>query len=1107
MFESIVAFATMLHSYKKMKNKAHYLIVLILLTCCGEKEDSADTLFTRLSTIDFINKVEHSEQLDVFRYRNFYNGGGVSIGDINNDGLADIYLTSNLDSNRLFLNKGDFQFEDITKTSGTWGMRAWSTGVTMADVNGDGLLDIYVCNAGNANGDNRENELFINNGDLTFTESAGITGIADEGWSTHAAFFDYDLDGDLDCYVLNNSFRSVNSFDQTKNIRLTRHPYGGDRLYRNDEGSFLDVSEEAGIYGSEIAFGLGIALSDFDQDGRPDLYISNDFFERDYMYLNNGDGTFREVLEEQINHTSQFSMGTDAADLNNDGLPELYITDMLPRKDSRLKTATSFMTNDVKEARLGYGYYNQYMRNSLQLNNGDGTFSEVGLFSDVAATDWSWGAIIADYDNSGTKEIFVTNGISRDVINQDFLMGFQEDAQLLISGAEVDFTEIVERMPQVPLSNYMFKKDSANLQYKNVSQDWGLGSPSYSNGAAYGDLDNDGDLDLVVNNLNEPVSIFRNNSELLNTNNYLKLIFNGEDLNTYALGAKVWLYKSDSVKFYEHYPIRGFQSSMDYTATIGLGSWDVVDKVRVEWPGGKSLVVADVSVNTTLTLNIESASLEIKKAETIQKILSESDIDLPFTHQENKYVDFDYDRLLMHMNSRQGPSLSVADINNDGLDDFHVGGAFGQAGSLFVQQASGGFKPISIQTFESDANFEDVSSAFFDADGDGDLDLYVVSGGSERLGNASFQDRLNLNNENLTFSRATSAIPEESYSGSSVEAADFDNDGDIDLFVGTRMDPHQYGVPVTSMLLLNEGGVFKDVTRDMIPQIQSLGMITDAAWLDYDDDGMLDLAVVGEWMPVTIFKNRGAGFQRVSNGIGLENTHGCWNTIEAMDLDSDGVEDLIAGNLGLNSRFKASQERPFYLYVNDFDENGALDPIYAHYNDEDQLVPFTTKHQLTMQLPYLKKKYLKFTEYAGQTMEQVFGQEALDQSIVHKAETFSSMIFYNRGGKFEGEDLPERVQYSTMHAVLQEDINSDGKPELIIGGNLSAIQPELGQYDANYGLVLKREGSNWEYVPNATSGLMVRGDVKYVKSLRAADNKKLIVFGRNDKALKWYEVD
>ena len=1101
-----------------MRDKLFYLVsisigVFFFNSCAPNlpSEDSINgTLFTLREGITFQNTVQHSQNIDVFRYRNFYNGGGVSIGDINQDGLADIYLTANLDSNKLFLNKGNWQFEDITLASGTWGMRAWSTGVTMADVNGDGLLDIYVCNAGNANGDDRENELFINNGDLTFDQKADEYGLADPGWSTHAAFLDYDLDGDLDCYVLNNSFRSVNSFDKNDNIRHSRHALGGDRLYRNDAGKFQDVSIEAGILGSEIAFGLGITLSDFNLDGWPDLYISNDFFERDYLYVNNQNGTFKESLTEQFNHISQFSMGADAADLNNDGYPEIFVTDMLPKEDVRLKTSTSFMTYDVKQARLKNDYYNQYMRNSLQLNNKNGTFSEVGLFADVAATDWSWGAIIADFDNSGSKEIFVTNGISRDVINQDFLMGFQEEANQIVAGAKVDYVEIVERMPPVPLSNSMFKKDSLSLTYKDVAEKWGLADASFSNGAAYGDLDNDGDLDLVVNNVNQPIFLYENTSDKGAVNHYLKLRFSGYGKNTQGLGAKVWVSNDDELKYYEHYPIRGFQSSMDYVGNIGLGKWEKIDELKVEWPGGKIQILTDQSVDQLIELNYEEASSVDQAKGSNHDLLVELKGLVDFDHQENAFVDFDYNRLLLHMNSRHGPALSIADLNQDGLDDFFIGGAKNQPGGIYIQNKQGKFSTSLQKVLVEDRELEDVDSEFVDIDNDGDLDLYVVSGGSERGSRRiSYEDRLYLNigtAKSPRFQKSLESIPRLNVSGSCVEAADYDNDGDMDLFIGTRLDPEQYGVPVSSILLENNEGVFKNVTSERIPQLARIGMVADALWHDYDKDGLMDLFVVGEWMPITVFKNRGAGFQKMTKIEALKNSSGLWNTISKADVNNDGELELLVGNLGLNSRFHATPERPFRLYINDFDQNGALDHIYAHFNEKDRLVPFSTKHQLMTQLPHLKKKYLKFSDYADQTMEDVFGSEGLTNSLILEVQTFSSKIVHIENGNFQLEDLPEPVQYSTANAFLELDIDKDGKPEQFIGGNFSGVQPELGQYDSNFGLLYTSSTKGLVEIPNAKSGLNVRGDVKHIASLRTVDDEKLILFAINDKTPVFYKA-
>lgn len=1080
------------------------LVLLIFIVACSDQGVSTSeeaTLFTEMEVVKFENKVVSTDQLDVFRYRNFYNGGGVSIGDINGDTLPDIYLTSNLDSNRLFLNKGNLEFIDITKQSSAWGMKAWSTGVTMADVNSDGLLDIYVCNSGNANGDNRENELFINNGDLTFSERASEFGLADGGWSTHSVFFDYDLDGDLDCYVLNNSFRSVNSFDHTVNLRTTRHDKGGDRLYRNDDGSFMDVSEEAGIYGSEIAFGLGITVSDFDQDGWPDIYISNDFYERDYLYVNNGDGTFTESLEERFNHISEFSMGADAADLNNDGYPELYTTDMLPRTDHRLKTGTSFMTYDVQQVRKTVGFYNQYMRNSLQLNNQNGTFSEIGLFADVAATDWSWGAIIADFDLSGDKDIFVTNGIYHDVIDQDFLNGFQEDAQRIVGGAKVDYKKIVEKMPLLPLDNFMFVKNDCTLRYEDVAADWGLSGKSFSNGAAHGDLDLDGDLDLVVNNVNQPAQVYRNNAESQLGNSYLSIRFTGSDKNTMGLGAKVWIYRADSLKYYEHFPIRGFQSSMNYSATIGLGKWKYVDELKVVWPDGGSQSIMAPKVNSTIILNqIQASDGADDVIDTTPWLVEESGV-IDHKHEENLFVDYNYDRLLLEMNSRQGPCIAKSDVNGDSREDLYIGGAMGQPGQLFLGSPGGTFRKTVVADFVADASFEDVDAVFFDIDSDGDDDLLVVSGGSERGRSVSYQDRVYINGGSGTFERSTSAISASENSGACVAVHDFDEDGDTDVFIGTRLEPNQFGIPVSSQLLENRDGKLIDVTKEKMPQAESLGMVTDATWSDIDGDDKHELLIVGQWMPVTVFKNRGAGFQKIGVG-GLEHSSGLWNCIYAKDINEDGLDELFVGNLGLNSRFKASAEQPLKLYINDFDDNGTLDPIYTKYDEEGRLTPFTTKHNLTMQLPGLKKKFLKFSDYAGKSMIEVFGQDALNQSLQLQADLLTSMVYQNQGGSFKAVSLPQEVQFSTVNAVAFFDIDQDGNEEILVAGNNSSVQPELGQYDANYGIVLEMVEQGFKYVPYRRTGLKVRGDVRAIEVV-----DEVVVFARNDDHLAVYSLN
>jgi hypothetical protein len=1077
------------------------------------------TLFTLLPSsytgIHFENRLTDTRDLNVFTYRNYYNGGGVAIGDLTGDGLPEIVLTSNQEGPKLYLNLGHLHFRDVTNEAGIAESGHWTTGVTLADVNGDGKLDIYVCHAGLKPGALRANTLYIHQGMIDgiprFKEMAAQYALADTGYSTQAAFFDYDGDGDLDMFLIRNSPRPVGTI-AVKNERTQRDPLGGHELYRNDGGHFVNASDQAGIYGPTIGFGLGIAVGDVNRDGRPDVYVANDFFERDYLYLNNGNGTFREALEDALPVSSYFSMGVDIADVDNDGWPDIYTSDMLPEDDYRLKTTQSFEPWSLSDAKARDGFDHQLMRNMLQHNNGNGTFSDLAWQAGVARTDWSWAALIADFDLDGNKDIFVANGMAKDVTSQDYIAFLSNDQTLLAAthgGKErVDFTSLIQAMTSTKLPNYAFR-NNGDLTFTNVSSTWGIDMPSFSNGAGYGDLDGDGALDLVVNNVNGEAFIYRNNARTqLPANHYLQVRLEGDSANPFAVGARVTLHTRDRQFMQELEPTRGFQSSVDYTLTFGVDRIDTMESVTVDWPDGRTSGMSHVGTNQRMTVresddhfqppNRPSAHPPIRLFRDVT-----STVGLDFVHHENDFIDFDREPLIPKMVSREGPFVAVGDVNGDELDDFFIGGAKGQPSALYVQRPNGTFVATNRQLFAADSISEDLGAAFFDATGDGNLDLYVVTGGDEFSDLApALEDRLYLGDGHGRLRKTTGMLPPLFGSGSRVAVSkDY-------VFVGGRVVPGRYAIAPQSTLLKNDGrGHFSDVTAQLAPALARIGMVTDALWVDIDRDGRLDLVVVGEWMPVTVFRNTGTRLEKVPVR-GLEHTAGWWNRIITADFNGDGRPDFVLGNLGLNTRLHASPAEPARMYVRDFDGNGFPEQIVTLYErstvgaQHAAPLPLALRDELTSALPNLKPRFPKYSDYAGQTVEQVFGT-ALSDAVLKQAETFASAIaLSNRDGSYTVVTLPREAQIAPAYGILAGDFDHDGKLDLLLAGNFSGVQPEIGSMMASYGLMLHGNGhGGFTALNEARNGFVVPGETRDIQRLRTRRGDLYIVARNNDRPL------
>ena len=1098
------------------RNNLKYVTLLWLTVSVFSCSTNRNQQFTKLSAnktgIEFRNTIKETEEFNHLEYSYLYNGAGVAIGDINNDGLPDIFFAGNLAKCRLYLNKGDLKFEDITKTAGVSAKDTWNNGVTMADINGDGLLDIYVCSSTDGRPKFRKNLLFINNGDFTFSEKAAEFGIADAAYSTHSTFLDYDKDGDLDLFVINHSIdkyaRFTKESPQYKNEKSRKY---GHKFFINTGNRFVESTEKVGIKSSVISFGLGITVSDFNNDNWPDIYVCNDYYENDHLYINQKDGTFHEEMRDYFGHISFSSMGNDAADINNDGFIDLFTLDMLPNENREQKLVAGPHNYEKYKLVETRGFYNQTTRNMLQLNNNGEYFTEIGQYSDIFSTNWSWSPLICDFDNDGLKDIFISNGYGKNNTHMDVLSLLIADMVEKKSGKKgMSEKEIIDQIPATILKNYMFK-NNGDLTFTNVRKKWGFDHATLSNGTAYADLDNDGDMDLVINNINDYAAIYRNNANRISNNHYLKIKLKGSGKNTGGIGARVDITCGDNTYTQEFYPSRGYMSSMDHTLIFGLGDAKSVDKLTVIWPNLKVQTINNIDIDQTITLENKNAILkepETKQVQqTIFKPINENQ-PLQFTHKENEFIDFKKQPLLPFLLSTQGPFITKGDVNNDGLEDLFIGGAKDSPGCLYLQNRDNMFEIQEMDCFKNDKESEDIGVLFVDIDGDSDLDLYVVSGGNEfSLTSEKLQDRLYLNNGKGYFGKSQNRIPKMITSGSCIKSADIDNDGDLDLFVGGRLTPGLYPIAPRSYILENDGnGNFSDVTKDKNINLMNLGMVTDAIWADFSGDGLVDLIVVGRWMPIKLYLNTGDKLEEIAEQNRIENSSGWWNKIIAEDFDNDGDLDFVLGNFGLNSEIKASVEEPVNIYAKDFDSNGSLDAIMCYYINGTSY-PMYPKDDLAEQIKSINTKYPDYNSFADETLSDMFSQESVDQALKLSAKNFSTSYLENKGNnQFELSPLPLSAQLSPVYAIQSGDFNNDGNSDLILAGNFFGSIVRHGRYDANKGVLLLGDGhGNFEDVPNNKSGFFISGEVKDIANINLASSEKVFAFTVNNDSIRFYQ--
>ena len=1059
------------------------------------------TLLKNNNGINFENTLSFSERLNPYTYRNFYNGGGVAIGDINNDGLDDIYLTGNMVENKLYLNKGNFNFEDITLKAGVSCPDVWSTGATFVDINADGFLDLYVCKSGPPGGKNRKNELFINNGDLTFTERGNEYNLDIFGLSVHSAFFDYDQDGDLDCYILNNSFRSIGGYDLIKGKREISDPKNqGNKLLENIDGKFIEVTQQAGIYNSEIGFGLGITLSDFNNDGWVDIFISNDFFEKDYLYINNKDKTFTESSDSYFKSMSLGSMGADSADLNNDLLTDLFVTEMLPKTFDRKKTKAVYDSWDKHALAVSKGYHYQYPRNVLQRNMGDNDFFEIGRFSNLSASEWSWASLIFDMNNDGFKDIIISNGIYKDLLDRDYL-NYISDQQLvsnLIKTKKEGIKKLIDLMPSDPVKNQVYL-NKENFLFEEVTDKIGFSMKTFSNGLAYSDLNNDGSLDIIVNNVNMPAMIYQNNYQ---SNNSIQFLLKYDGNNIDGIGSKIILKLDNGKKsMLEHFPSRGFQSSISNKLHFGIGNSIEVDSVFVIWPNKKISVFKDLKANEVHLLDFNNGKKIDKKldylSDTKKVDFKQNDL-FKFSHNENNFVDFNKERLLIEMQSNEGPSIAVSDLNNDGYDDFFVTGAKNQSSSLFIYE-SGTYKEYT-SPFNEYSKSEDVEAYFFDSDNDGDQDLYVGSGGKAfSKYDQLLNDRFYINNGQNNFEYSNkSFVFEKPFATGSIDVSDYDNDGDLDVFVGERFNQNIYGLPVSGHLFKNIGD--NNFIEEKSKSFDKLGLITDAKWVDLNDDKLMDLVIVGEWMPITILINNGKGFDNKTSSYNLNKTNGLWKAIEVIDLNNDGLLDFVVANSGKNSFYKPGMK----IFINDFDSNGTVEQIICEKVD-DKYFPILDKDELLSQIPALKKKLFYYKDYSKFSMDDIFGNEILNNCISRELNELDSSIFLNSSKGFIKTPLPYEINYSSVYdiEILSQKSNVT---KVLFGGNQSKVKPQFGKYDASNGWLVELVNNNSELKSNTPINLNIEGEIRKFTKFEFG-KIKMFLAGINNKEIECYEIN